>query len=99
MTWGSGSVPDADSSTPVFFGGGPDDLAMDEEVHKWLKEAGSTMDVEVRKAAYAKALKKIAAQSYWVPLFTWPTNYAMLKSLNWTPTEDEIPRFFTASWK
>lgn len=99
MTWGSGSVPDADAITSVFFDGGKDDITMDAEVQKWLAEASSTMDVDARKAAYAKALKKIADQVYWLPLFTWPTSYAMTKDLEWTPTEDEIPRFFTAGWK
>lgn len=99
MTWGSGSVPDVDAITPVFFGGGPDDISMDEEVQAALKAGGSTMDQKARMAAYEKALSRIAEQAYWVPLFTWPTNYAMTKDLNWTPTADEIPRFFTASWQ
>ncbi|MCB1742982.1 MAG: ABC transporter substrate-binding protein [Gammaproteobacteria bacterium] len=99
MTWGSGSVPDVDAITTVFFGGGPDDTAKDPLVLAALKEGGSTMDQGVRKAAYARALKQIAEQAYWVPLFTYPTNYAMSRDLEWTPTSDEIPRFFFASWK
>ncbi len=99
MTWGSGSVPDVDAITSVFFGGTADDIAMDSDVQGWLKEATSTMDPAVRKAAYHKALNRIAEQTYWLPLFTYPTNYAMTKDLQWKPTEDEIPRFFTASWK
>ncbi len=99
MTWGSGSVPDVDAITTYFFGGGADDTYQDAEVQAWLKEGGSTMNREVRQAAYTKALGKIADRVYWVPLFTWPTNYAMTKDLNWTPTADEIPRFFTASWQ
>jgi len=99
MTWGSGSVPDVDAITSVFFGGSADDTSMDTDVQNWLKEASSTMDVDTRKVAYKKALTKIAEQSYWLPLFTYPTNYAMTKELDWTPTADEIPRFFTASWK
>jgi len=98
MTWGSGSVPDVDAILSVFFGGTADDITMDADVQKWLAEASSTMDQDVRKAAYAKALAKIADNVYWLPLFTYPTSYAMNKDVNWTPTEDEIPRFFTASW-
>ncbi len=99
MTWGSGSVADADASVSVFFGGQADDTSMDTDVQKWLVEASSTMKADVRKAAYHKAFNRIAEQAYWVPLFTYPTNYVMTKDLDWTPTEDEIPRFFTASWK
>lgn len=99
MTWGSGSVPDVDAITSVFFGGSADDITMDTDVQKWLAEATSTMDPDVRKAAYTKALSKIADEVYWLPLFTYPTSYAMTKDVEWTPTEDEIPRFFTATWK
>ncbi len=99
MTWGSGSVPDVDAITPVFFAGNPDDLAQDAEVKKSLDIGGSTVDPATRKAAYDKAFKRIAEQAYWAPLWTWNTNYAMTKDLDWTPTADEIPRFFTAKWR
>ena len=99
MTWGSGSVPDVDAIAPVFFGGGPDDLAQDPEVHEALKKGGGTVDRDVRLAAYDKALNKIAAEAYWLPLWTFNTNYAMSQDVDWTPTADEIPRFFLADWK
>ncbi|MDF1790533.1 MAG: ABC transporter substrate-binding protein [Thalassobaculaceae bacterium] len=99
MTWGSGSVPDADAIVPVFFGDSPDDLARDPEVQAELKKAGSTVDTKVRLAAYKKALSKIADEAYWLPLWTFSTNYAMSQDVDWTPTADEIPRFFFAKWK
>lgn len=99
MTWGSGSVPDVDAITPVFFGGGPDDLAQDADVQAALKKGGSTVDPAVRMEAYQTALGKIAAEAYWLPLWTYNTNYAMSQELDWTPTADEIPRFFFAKWK
>jgi peptide/nickel transport system substrate-binding protein len=99
MTWGSGSVPDVDAIASVFFAGTEDDITGDAEVQGWLQEAASTMDVDKRLDAYSKALGKIAEESYWLPLFTYPTNYAMTNDLDWTPTADEIPRFFTATWK
>jgi peptide/nickel transport system substrate-binding protein len=98
MTWGSNSVPDVDNATPVFFGGLADDLAMDEEVIAWLEAGGSTLDQEVRLENYTKALQKIADEAYWVPLFTYNTNYAMSSQLSWQPHPDEIPRFWLASW-
>ncbi|MFK7965493.1 MAG: ABC transporter substrate-binding protein [Burkholderiaceae bacterium] len=99
MTWGSGSVPDIDAIVSVFFAGTTDDITGDTEVQGWLKEGASTMDQAKRQEVYSKALAKIAEQAYWIPLFTWPTNYAMTKDLDWTATPDEIPRFFTATWK
>lgn len=74
MTWGSGSVPDVDAIASVFFAGTEDDITGDAEVQGWLQEAASTMDVDKRLDAYSKALGKIAEESYWLPLFTYPTN-------------------------
>ena len=43
--------------------------------------------------------KRIAAKSYWVPMFTYAKYYAYSKDLDFTPTSDEIPPFFAAKWK
>ncbi len=99
MTWGSGSVPDIDAITTYFFTGGADDTYGDADVKGWLETGGSTMAPAAREDVYTKALKKIADEAYWLPLFTYPTTYAMTQDLDWTPTADEIPRFWTASWK
>ena len=99
LTWGSNSIPDVDAILPVFFGGLPDDMSKDEEVQALLVEGKSTLDQDKRKAAYKKALQKIAAQAYWVPTWTYTTNYAISNDLDFKPTADEIPRFWTASWK
>ncbi|MCH2393819.1 MAG: ABC transporter substrate-binding protein, partial [Oceanibaculum sp.] len=90
---------DVDAILPVFFGGLPDDMSKDEEVQGWLQAARSTLDQEKRKELYKKALQKIAAQAYWVPTWTYTTNYAISNDLDFKPTADEIPRFWTASWK
>src|SRR3546814_9983649 len=62
MTWGSNSINDASASVSHFFRGGRDDMAKDPEVIKWLETADSSIDPEVRKANYKKALEKIAEQ-------------------------------------
>src|SRR3546814_6942346 len=59
MTWGSNSINDASASVSHFFRGGRDDMAKDPEVIKWLETADSSIDPEVRKANYKKALEKI----------------------------------------
>lgn len=99
MTWGSNSINDVSAITSVFFKHLGDDLAMDDEVKKWLDEGDTSVDPEARKAAYAKALKKIAEQAYWLPLFNYTVNYAFSKNLDFTPNADEIPRFYAAKWK
>ena len=48
---------------------------------------------------WQKALARIAAEAFWVPLFTYAKYYAFSKDLDFTPTSDEIPQFFAAKWK
>lgn len=99
MTWGSYSINDVSAITSNFFTHGKDDLALDPEVKDLLVKGDTTVDPAVRKEAYGKALKIIAEKAYWLPLWSYNTNYAFSNDVNFTPTSDEIPRFFTASWK
>ncbi|MGD9924092.1 MAG: ABC transporter substrate-binding protein [Pseudorhodoplanes sp.] len=97
--WGSFGIPDASAFTSYFFSGGPDDINRDPEIIAWLQKADSSMDPEVRKENYKKALIRIAEQSYWVPLFTYTLVYGLNKDLDFKPDFDETPRFFRAKWK
>ena len=99
MTWGSNSIPDASAITSHFFSGGRDDFAKDPEVIQWLQVADTSTDPAERKANYKKALEKISSELYWLPMFTYAKYYAYGKDLDFTPTPDEIPRFYTAKWK
>jgi peptide/nickel transport system substrate-binding protein len=99
MTWGSNSINDASAIVSHFFNGGRDDFVKDPDLIKWLETADTSIDLEVRKANYKKALEKIAEQVYWLPMFTYTKYYAYSKDLDFTPTPDEIPRFHLASWK
>ena len=38
-------------------------------------------------------------QAMWAPLFSYSTNYAYTSDLKFEAQPDELPRFFTASWK
>lgn len=99
MTWGSYSIPDVSAITSHFFGGGLDDPAKDPLVIKELEVADTSTDPKVRKKHYRKALDRISSEVYWLPMFTYAKYYAYSKDLDFTPTPDEIPRFFTAKWK
>ena len=83
----------------AFLPHGPDDLTKDPEVKKLIEEADALTDPDKRKAAWQKALARIAAEAYWVPLFTYAKYYAFSKDLDFKPTSDEIPQFFAAKWK
>ncbi|TNC16436.1 ABC transporter substrate-binding protein [Methylobacterium terricola] len=99
QTWGSYSIDDVSAFTPVFFGGGDDDVTRDPTVIAELKAGDTSIDPALRKAKYAEALKRIAAQAYALPMFSYPSNYAFTADLSFTAQADEIPRFYAASWK
>ena len=99
MTWGSNSIPDVSAITSHFFSGGRDDPAKDPKVIAALSEGDTSVDEEVRAAAYKKALSMISGELYWLPMFTYAKYYAFSNDLNFQTTSDEIPRFYAASWK
>ena len=98
-TWGSYGIMDASASVSHFFKGAADDGAQDQEVIAWLSTADSSTDPKVRKDNYTKALKKIAQQAYWVPLYTYAMFYAFNKELDFPVHADAIARFYLAEWK
>lgn len=97
-TWGSSSINDITAIAGNWFQGSSDDQAQDKQVIDLLNQ-GNTTDQEVRKKVYAKAFERIADQAYWAPLFSWSYNYAYTNQLDFTPSPDEIPRFWNAKWK
>ncbi|MEM6849166.1 MAG: ABC transporter substrate-binding protein, partial [Pseudomonadota bacterium] len=102
MTWGSNSIPDVSAITSHFFSGGKDDPSGpggDPAVVELLKTGDTSVDPAAREAAYGEALAMIADNAYWLPMFTYAKYYAFSDDLDFTPTPDEIPRFYSASWK
>ena len=99
MTWGSYSMNDVSAITSHFFKGGRDDYCRDPDVQKWLETGDTTTDPAIRKENYNKALARIQKNLCWLPMFTYAKYYVYGKDLDFTPTADEIPRFFTAKWK
>jgi peptide/nickel transport system substrate-binding protein len=99
QSWGSYSVNDVSAITSLFFKFGDLDFARDEEVRQWLVAADASIDPAKRKDLYSKALKKIADQAYWAPLFSYNVNYVLTKEVNFTPSSDEVVRFFQMTWR
>ena len=99
LTWGSYSINDVSAITSYFFEFESQDMARDPKVRDWLLEGDTSIDPAKRKAAYKKALQRIAEQAYWVPLFTWVSNNCFNKDLDFTPYPDAVPRFYMAKWK
>lgn len=77
----------------------PDDVTCDPQVRDWLETGDTSVDPNVRKDAYKKALVRIAEQAYSVPMYSLPVYYAFTPDLDFTPHPDEMPRFWEAKWK
>ena len=99
LTWGSYSINDVSAIVSHFFEFEADDLSRDPVVRDLLMEADTSIDTAKRKKLYSKALKRIADQAYWCPMFTYVSNNCYSKDLNFTPYPDAVPRFFQAKWK
>jgi len=98
-TWGSYGVNDISNITGQHFRFEYNDLARDQQVTDWLDEGDNSIDTNHRREVYGKALKRIADQAYWLPLFTYVANYAFSEDLDFTPQPDAVPRFFLSKWK
>jgi peptide/nickel transport system substrate-binding protein len=98
-TWGSYSINDVSAITSHFQKGGKDDYSKDPEVIKQLEIGDSSINERERKRAYKAALSRIAEEVFIFPLWSYNNYYAFTKDLDFDPTPDEIPRFFTAEWE
>lgn len=98
-TWGSFSVNDISAITGHWFKFSIDDFARDPELRDWLETGDTSIDPGVRKEAYKKALRRISEQAYALPMFTWVSNTAYSKDLEYKAYPDEVPRYFLTKWK
>ena len=97
--WGSYGIGDAVFILSNFFGGGADDLVQDPELAEWLNVADTASDRDVRAENYSMAVKKIADEAYWMPMYNFNVNYGLAEDLNFTPHPDEFARWWISSWK
>ena len=65
---------------------------------KQLGIGDTSVDPAVRKTAYKAALSRISEEVFMFPLWSYNTWYAFSTDVDFNPTPDEIPRFFTAKW-
>jgi peptide/nickel transport system substrate-binding protein len=98
-TWGSFSINDVSAAVSIFHKFAPDDVNRDAEVRDLLERADTSVDPEIRKEAYAKALALITERAYVLPMYSIPINYVAAKDLVFTPHADETLRFWEMSYK
>ena len=96
--WGSYGVGDVGLSTGNFFGGSADDVIKDPVLVPIVAEANESMDRARREELYAQALRHVADQAYWVPLWTYSVNSPMANDLELKTDPDEFVPFYKARW-
>jgi peptide/nickel transport system substrate-binding protein len=98
-SWGSNSMNDISAFMPNWLGGGLDDYARDADVHKLLKQAGATVDPELRRKAYSEAIRLATERVDFVSLFSDVRYVAFSKQLNFQGFPDDVPRYYLSTWK
>ena len=96
--WGSYGVNDVSALLNNFFTLSEDDMAQDATVSEALLTASQTADTDVRMENYDYAVRRIATELYWFPMWTHPTTYAYADALDFQSHPDENPRFFESKW-
>ncbi len=97
--WGSYGIGDVALSVGNFFGGTGDDVVQNSEIVPLIAEANNSLDFDKRKELYSEALKIIAEEAYWLPLWTYSINSAQAADLELDVAPDEFVPFWDASWK
>ena len=98
-SWGSNSINDISAFMPNWLDEGLDDYARDADVHKLLKQAGATVDPDLRRKAYSEAIRLATERVDFIPLFSDVRYVAFSKQLNFQGFPDDVPRFYLSTWK
>jgi peptide/nickel transport system substrate-binding protein len=98
-SWGSNSINDISAFMPNWLSEGLDDYARDADVHKLLKQAGATVDPDLRRKAYSEAIRLATERVDFIPLFSDVRYVAFSKQLNFQGFPDDVPRFYLSTWK
>lgn len=98
-SWESGSTADTATIAETHWALKSDrNFSNDAEVAQQMEAAAKTIDPEERKHLYSAALKRIAEQAYWIPLYTFSQNYLLSHDLKFPVPKDGLPRLFRAHW-
>ncbi|WP_187775960.1 ABC transporter substrate-binding protein [Salinicola corii] len=99
-TWGAGGTADVAATLSVMWNMNTDrNLAQDPLIAKLVASAERTQVKETRRQLYSRALKRIADQAYWAPLYVFPQNYVVNKRLGFPVPSDGLPRLYLTHWR
>ncbi len=99
-SWESGSTADTATIAETHWSLKSDrNFSNDAAVARNMEAAARTIDPSERKRLYSDALRRIADQAYWIPLYTYSQNYLVSKDLAYPVPKDGLPRLFRAHWR
>ena len=64
-----------------------------------MKQAGASIDPELRRKAYSEAIRRATERVDFVPLVSDVRYVAFSKQLNFQGFPDDVPRFYLSTWK
>lgn len=97
-SWANGGTPDTAMIARIHFTDTDRNMSRDAEVAKLVQQAEQTNDEQARADAYSAAVKRIAEQAYWAPLFTYSVNYLSSPNLDFPVPLDGLPRLYQTQW-
>ncbi len=97
---GSFGIPDAGAILPDRLGPGSGrNYSGDEALARTILDSVSTYDQAERARLMGEALRRIADQAYWAPLWTDAQNFLMSPALAYAQAGDGMARLYTARWR
>ena len=99
FTWGSYSIFDASAIlNPWFLQDEPLCHGTTPEIDLLLRKSDRCVSEEERKRLLSLAQQIIAEEAFWAPLYYGNSVAAMRAALDFQPSQDEVDRYFLATW-
>lgn len=99
-SYGSFGIPDAGASLPDRMGGdNANTLHDDEVVKRALRDSFTSYDPQVRRAAFTRALSRIASEAYVAPIYEYTQNFLISPEVEYHQPADGMPRLYLARWR
>ncbi len=76
-----GNMPDTSNAFRLYFGSEASSFADDKQMFAWEQEGLATIDVDKRKAIYAKMQQKLFDDAYILPISSWPDTFVHNKDV------------------
>ncbi|MBX3141471.1 MAG: hypothetical protein KF875_12010 [Trueperaceae bacterium] len=101
-SWGSSSVYDASAVLNIHFEEGEVGefaTATNDTIDAAIRAALQTVDLDERMDLYTRAIHEITENAYMFPLYAGRVVAGVSNDVDWSPSPDEIERYYNATWR